>query len=64
LVHADGVGVGDDLPIVGVPVDAGDHVGRELEDLERGAGPVERGGGQAKQEGEQDLFHELLWVTV
>jgi hypothetical protein len=35
LIHADRVAVGDNSPVVGVAIDAGDPVRRELKDLER-----------------------------
>ena len=52
LVHADGVAVGHHGPIVGVPVDARDHVGRELEYLERDVLPLHprRGQGQKRRQ--------------
>lgn len=42
LVHADGIGVGNHCPVVGFAIDAGDLIGRELEDFELNSGTFER----------------------
>ncbi len=41
LIHADGVAVGDDVPVVGFGVDAGDFVPGKLKDLEGHLGAIE-----------------------